>query len=212
MLTLSRGHRLWLFCLAAMLTFGLGAAPVVNGADTKKSSSKKTKKNKADLPPIELPKDAEEIVVSYDPGVGAGQEERKGEAPMFKIRANGSATFTNMADGEKKTTQLTDKEFKELLEFIVHDQEFLTLTNAMIDEDLNKAAAAAGSFTDVRGIGTSVIQVKLADKQNQLSYRAAVLYHQKMPKAKELARFAQVEKRLSDLAVKVAKSKAKPKK
>jgi hypothetical protein len=96
---------------------------------------------------------------------------------------------------------------KELLSFIVHDQDFLALNSAMMDEEINKAAAASGAFTDTRGIGTSTITVKLADKTNTVSYRAAMIHAKKLPKAVLLGRFAESEKRLSDVALKVFKGK-----
>ena len=183
--------------------------PASSAESGKKSSSKKSskKRNYDDLPPIQLPDDPNTVVLSYDPGVGAGQPARQGEPPYLKILADGTVKVTNPETGAQASSQLNEKDWRELLEFVIYDQEFLTLTAAMLDEEINKLAATSGSFTDVRGIGTSVIAVKLADKQNSVSYRAAMIYHKKLPKAKEIARFAETEKRLSDLALKVGKGK-----
>ena len=201
---------LWLLLIACLLG-GAGA----RGQDdeqpaTKKPAAKKTakkKKSNADLPPIKLPDDPNQTILSYDPGLGAGQPERKGAAPMLKIKRDGEVIVTNPVDGTEKTGKLKEKELNDLLSFIVHDQEFLTLTAAMIDEDLNALARSSGGFTDVRGIGTSVISVQLADKQNQVNYRAAMIYHSKHPKSEQIARFALTEKKLQDIAVKHGKLK-----
>ncbi len=189
-----------------------GGPQLAWSADKKSSSKKAKKKPAADLPPINLPDDPNAVVLTYDPGVGAGKPERKGAAPCLTVHVDGTMEFVNPVDGAQASGKLNDKEFKELLSFVVHEQDFLTLTAALMDEDVNKNAAAAGAFTDTRGIGNTVIEVKLADKQNSVGYRAATLHQKKMPKAELIARFAETEKRLADLAVKVAKGSKSSKK
>lgn len=201
-------HSAVILSLAAALVSNHGQGPFAFGADKKPSSKKNAKKkNIDDLPPISLPADLNEIVLTYDPGLGAGQPDRKGEAPMLKIHGDGAVDVTNPPDGRQASGKLTEKEMKELLSFIVNEQDFLTLNSAMIDEEINKAAAASGAFTDTRGIGNTTITVKLADKQNTVSYRAATLHAKKLPKAALLVRYAETEKRLADVALKTLKSK-----
>jgi hypothetical protein len=197
-----------IFGLAAALVADQGRGQFACGADKKPSSKKNVKKKNAeDLPPINLPADLNEVVLTYDPGLGAGQPDRKGEAPMLKIHGDGTVDVTNPPDGRQASGKLNEKEMKELLSFIVHDQDFLTLNSAMIDEEINKAAAANGAFTDTRGIGNTTITVKLADKQNTVSYRAATIHAKKLQKATLLVRYAETEKRLADVASKTLKGK-----
>lgn len=205
----------WWYCA---VIFGLTVAfvadqsrgPFVFGADKKPSSKKNVKKKgagAANTTPINLPEDLTAVVLTYDPGLGAGQPDRKGEAPMLKIHGDGTVDVTNPPDGKQASGKLSGKEMKELLSFIVHQQDFLALNAAMIDEEINKAAAASGAFTDTRGIGNTTITVKLADKENTVSYRAATIHAKKLPQAALLVRYAETEKVLADVALKTLKGK-----
>jgi hypothetical protein len=151
-----------------------------------------------------LPKDPKAVVLSFDPG--AGGFIRKGEAPYLKIQADGQVTVTSLFDGSKMEGKLTPKELQDLLRFVVQEKAFFDLSEKKI-ADAIKDAYPNGPFIAVGGAGTSVIAVQANGKKHEVSYRAAAAFQQAYPKADELARFAAVEKRLSELAAAVAKKK-----
>src|SRR5262249_22049962 len=144
------------------------------------------------------------VVLSYDPG--AGGFIRKGPPPYLQILANGVVIVTNLHDGARKESKLTAKQLDELLRFVIHDKDFFKLTQAKIADGI-KEAAAKGPFIAVGGAGTSVIAVHVNGKKHEVSFRAAAAYLATYPKVEPLARFAAVEKSLSDLAISVAKGK-----
>ncbi|MBI3821427.1 MAG: hypothetical protein HY289_01980 [Planctomycetes bacterium] len=160
---------------------------------------------KADEPkPIEFPKDAKAVVLSYDPG--AGGFIRKGEPPYLKIQADGSVTVTNLHDGAKKEAKLTPKQLDDLLRFVIHDKKFFEVTEAKMN-DAVKEASAKGPFIAIGGAGTAKITVEAAGKKHAVSFRAADVYLRTYPKVEVLPLFVAVEKRLADYATSVAKEK-----
>jgi hypothetical protein len=162
------------------------------------------KDSKGEAKSIALPKDPKAVVLSYDPG--AGGFIRKGEAPYLKIQADGQITVTSMIDGSKKETKVTAKELDDLLRFVIQEKDFFTLSEAKI-ADAVKEASAKGPFIAVGGAGTSVIGVEANGKKHEVKYRAAAAYLQAYPKVEPLAKFAAVEKRLSEIAAAIMKNK-----
>ena len=155
-------------------------------------------------PPIVLPKDPKALVLTFDPG--AGGFVRKGPAPYLKIQADGAMTVTSLFDGSKKESKLTAQQLQELLRFVIQENDFFNVTAAKMDAAI-KDAAGKGPFIAVGGAGTSVIRVQANGKKHEVSFRGASAYLRAYPKARPLAQFAAVEKRLSELAGKVAKGK-----
>jgi hypothetical protein len=153
-------------------------------------------------PPIILPKDPKALVLTFDPG--AGGFVRKGPAPYLKIQADGAVAVTSLFDGSKKESKLTAQELQDLLRFVIQENDFFNVTAAKIDAAI-KDAAGKGPFIAVGGAGTSVIRVEAGGKKHEVSYRGAGAYLRTYPKARPLAQFVAVEKRLSDLAGKVLK-------
>ena len=180
----------------------LNAAPAAKGA---KPGTSKTE--------IIFPKDPKAIVLSYDPG--AGGFVRKGEAPYLKIQADGEVTVTSVFDGTKTEAKLTPEELDELVRFVIEEKDFFNVTEAKIADEI-KALSVNGPFIAIGGAGTAVIKVDANDTQHEVSYRGAASYLKTYPKAKVLAQFVAVEKRLSEYGDSVAKGKAagnaKPKK
>jgi hypothetical protein len=190
-------HRLCAVVALVALLVGASWSGSVIRAEDKKPEEKK--------PAIVLPKDPKTVVLTYDPG--AGGFVRKGEAPQLKIQADGQVTSVSPFDGTKKEGKLTAKELDELLRFVIQDKDFLSLTKEKIDAGINAAAAATGKFIAVGGAGTSAIMVENDGKKHEVSFRGASLYLQAYPKVDPLARYAAIEKRLSDLAQSVGKGK-----
>jgi hypothetical protein len=155
-------------------------------------------------PEIVLPKDAKAVVISYDPG--AGGFVRKGPPPYLQIQADGQVTVVNLLDGARKEATLTAKELDDLLRFIIHDKDFLNVTETKINDGI-KEAAGKGPFIAVGGAGTAVITIQANGKKHTVSYRGASAYLSAYPKVEPLAQFVAVEKRLQELGQKVSKGK-----
>jgi hypothetical protein len=153
---------------------------------------------------IVLPKDPKAVVISYDPG--AGGFVRKGPAPYLRIHADGAVVVTNLFNGAKKESNLTPMQLKELLRFIVKENDFFALSAPKIADDI-KTAAGKGPFIAIGGAGTSVVNIRVNGKKHEVSYRGASAYLRVYPKVKTLAQFVAVEKRLSDLGRSVEKGK-----
>jgi hypothetical protein len=162
------------------------------------------KDSKDEAKPIALPKDPKAVVLSYDPG--AGGFIRKGEAPYLKIKADGQITVTSLVDGSKKETKLTAKELDDLLRFVIQEKDFFNLSEMKI-ADAVKDASKKGPFIAVGGAGTTVIGVEANGKKHEVKYRAAAAYLQAYPNAEPLAKFAAIEKRLSEIAAAIMKNK-----
>jgi hypothetical protein len=181
--------------LTALFTLGVLLTVHASAGETKKGDNKST---------IILPKDPKAIVLSYDPG--AGGFIRKGEPPYLKIQADGAVTVTSLFDGSKQEAMLTPAQVQELLQFAVKDNDFFNLTEKKIADAIS-AETPKGTGLAVGGAGTSVIKVEANNKRHEVSYRGGSAYLQAYPKAKALAQYVAIEKRLADLGASLAKGK-----
>ena len=183
------------------LALPLGGTGSLSRADSPAAGDPKAEVSK---PGIVLPKDPKAVVLSYDPG--AGGFIRKGPPPNLQIQADGRVTVTNLFDGSKKESKLTPRQLEDLLRFAIRDNDFFNLSQTRI-ADAIKAEIGNGPAFALGGVGTTVISVQANGKRHEVSYRGASEYLRAYPKAKALAQFVAVEKRLSDLAASVAKGK-----
>jgi Sigma-70, region 4 len=181
-----------------LVTVGVGGWLTyrASAADDKKDAAAKE---------IALPKDPKAVVLSWQ--VTGGRIRNATDDPFFQVQADGRVVVTARTTGAKTESKLSPEQLQDLLRFVIREQGFFDLNAKKMQDDLAAAQGNGKVAMRVNDGGTSLIGIQADDKEHKISYYAADAYSRAFPKAKSLAQFATIEKRLSELASSVQKGK-----
>jgi len=117
---------------------------------------------------------------------------------ILTVRANGTVTVIDSLGGNLETT-LSASQLQDLLRFVISDQDFFAISVT----DIRKAIAAEEQRTrygmSVFDAGDTVVRIKTADMESEVSFNALTLYAESYPAIKPLQQLFAVQTRLTGL-------------
>ncbi len=114
------------------------------------------------------------------------------------VRANGTVTAVDYQNG-KVETALSASQLQDLLRFILIDQDFFSLNAANIRSAIAAEQQRTGQFIRVSDAGDTIVRIKTADMESEVSFNALTIYARRYPTIKPLQQLLAVQTRLSAL-------------
>jgi hypothetical protein len=149
------------------------------------------------LIPLPTNKSTSIVVMDFRGGYGPP---RKNQGPVLTIQADGNATVVDPT-GERATTKymLSPAEVQDLLRFIVLEQHFFEINQTEISRAMEEEERKTGVSRTVFDASTTVIQVKTADREQELRFNALGTWANRYPTIQRLQQLFNVKKRLGRL-------------
>ena len=144
-----------------------------------------------------LPSDPVAAVITLDWRGGFGPP-RTNMNPALTVRADGTATVID-SQGRNLETTLSASQLQDLLRFIIIDQDFFSINLVDIRKDIDAEQQRTGRFMRVFDAGDTVVRIKTADRESEVSFNALTMYAMAYPAIKPLQQLSAVQTRLSGL-------------